>query len=86
MEISRRRDQGGALTDLCERLGVAAEDVVAFGDCRTTWRCDVTGSSAAVANGRESVLVAAAMSRRATPGTALRSRSPGFSGCDAMVR
>ncbi len=61
MEISAAGvTKGGALADLCERLGVAAEDVVAFGDMPNdlemlTW----AGSSYAVANGHESVLAAA---------------------------
>jgi hydroxymethylpyrimidine pyrophosphatase-like HAD family hydrolase len=61
MEISAAGvTKGGALAALCERLGVAAEDVVAFGDmpndlAMLTW----AGSSYAVANGHESVLAAA---------------------------
>jgi hydroxymethylpyrimidine pyrophosphatase-like HAD family hydrolase len=52
--------KGGALAALCERLGVAAEDVVAFGDMPNDlpmlrW----AGTSYAVANGHESVLAAA---------------------------
>jgi HAD superfamily hydrolase (TIGR01484 family) len=61
MEISAAGvTKGGALAALCERLGVAAEDVVAFGDmpndlAMLTW----AGTSYAVANGHESVLAAA---------------------------
>jgi HAD superfamily hydrolase (TIGR01484 family) len=61
MEISAAGvTKGGALAALCERLGVAAEDVVAFGDmpndvAMLTW----AGSSYAVANAHESVLAAA---------------------------
>jgi hydroxymethylpyrimidine pyrophosphatase-like HAD family hydrolase len=52
--------KGGALAALCERLGVAADEVVAFGDMPNdipmlTW----AGTSYAVANGHESVLAAA---------------------------
>ena len=52
--------KGGALAALCERLGVPAEDVVAFGDmpndlAMLRW----AGTSYAVANGHESVLAAA---------------------------
>jgi hydroxymethylpyrimidine pyrophosphatase-like HAD family hydrolase len=52
--------KGGALADLCERLGVAQDEVVAFGDmpndlAMLTW----AGTSYAVANGHESVLAAA---------------------------
>ncbi len=52
--------KGGALAALCERLGVAAEDVVAFGDmpndlAMLRW----AGTSYAVANGHESVRAAA---------------------------
>jgi hydroxymethylpyrimidine pyrophosphatase-like HAD family hydrolase len=52
--------KGGALEALCQRLGVAPEDVVAFGDMPNdlpmlTW----AGTSYAVANGHESVLAAA---------------------------
>jgi hydroxymethylpyrimidine pyrophosphatase-like HAD family hydrolase len=61
MEISAAGvTKGGALAALCERLGVAPEEVVAFGDmpndlAMLTW----AGSSYAVANGHESVLAAA---------------------------
>jgi HAD superfamily hydrolase (TIGR01484 family) len=61
MEISAAGvTKGGALSALCERLGVAAEEVVAFGDmpndlAMLTW----AGTSYAVANGHESVLAAA---------------------------
>jgi HAD superfamily hydrolase (TIGR01484 family) len=52
--------KGGALAALCDRLGIASEDVVAFGDMPNdlpmlTW----AGTSYAVANGHESVLAAA---------------------------
>jgi HAD superfamily hydrolase (TIGR01484 family) len=52
--------KGGALAELCDRLGVAPEEVVAFGDmpndlAMLTW----AGTSYAVANGHESVLAAA---------------------------
>jgi hydroxymethylpyrimidine pyrophosphatase-like HAD family hydrolase len=52
--------KGGALAALCERLGVPAEDVVAFGDmpndlAMLRW----AGTSYAVANGHESVRAAA---------------------------
>lgn len=52
--------KGGALAALCERLGVGAGEVVAFGDMPNdvpmlTW----AGTSYAVANGHESVLAAA---------------------------
>jgi hypothetical protein len=61
MEISAAGvTKGGALSALCERLGVAPEEVVAFGDmpndlAMLTW----AGTSYAVANGHESVLAAA---------------------------
>jgi HAD superfamily hydrolase (TIGR01484 family) len=61
MEISALGvTKGGALAALCERLGVAQEEVVAFGDmpndlAMLTW----AGTSYAVANGHESVLEAA---------------------------
>jgi hydroxymethylpyrimidine pyrophosphatase-like HAD family hydrolase len=61
MEISALGvTKGGALAALCERLGVGARDVVAFGDMPNdlpmlTW----AGTSYAVANGHESVLAAA---------------------------
>jgi hydroxymethylpyrimidine pyrophosphatase-like HAD family hydrolase len=52
--------KGGALADLCERLGVSAEDVVAFGDMPNdipmlTW----AGTSYAVANAHHTVRAAA---------------------------
>ena len=52
--------KGGALAALCERLGVDADEVVAFGDMPNdlpmlTW----AGTSYAVANAHESVLAAA---------------------------
>jgi Cof subfamily protein (haloacid dehalogenase superfamily) len=52
--------KGGALADLCRGLGVAAEDVVAFGDMPNdipmlTW----AGTSYAVANAHHTVLEAA---------------------------
>lgn len=52
--------KGGALAALCERLGVSAGEVVAFGDMPNdipmlTW----AGASYAVANGHESVRAAA---------------------------
>jgi hydroxymethylpyrimidine pyrophosphatase-like HAD family hydrolase len=52
--------KGGALAALCERLGLAAEDVVAFGDmpndlAMLRW----AGTSYAVANAHESVRAAA---------------------------
>jgi len=61
MEISASGvTKGGALAALCERWGVAAEEVVAFGDMPNDipmlrW----AGTSYAVANGHESVLAAA---------------------------
>ena len=61
MEISALGvTKGGALAALCERLGVAQEEVVAFGDmpndlAMLTW----AGTSYAVANAHESVLAAA---------------------------
>jgi HAD superfamily hydrolase (TIGR01484 family) len=61
MEISAAGvTKGGALAALCERLGIAAEDVVAFGDmpndlAMLRW----AGTSYAVANGHESVRAAA---------------------------
>ncbi|MBO0844400.1 MAG: HAD family hydrolase [Nocardioides sp.] len=61
MEISAPGvTKGGALADLCRRLGVAAADVVAFGDmpndiAMLTW----AGTSYAVANGHSSVRDAA---------------------------
>jgi HAD superfamily hydrolase (TIGR01484 family) len=61
MEISAAGvTKGVALAALCERLGVAADEVVAFGDmpndlAMLTW----AGTSYAVANGHESVLSAA---------------------------
>ncbi len=61
MEISAAGvTKGGALSALCERLGVAPDEVVAFGDmpndlAMLTW----AGTSYAVANGHESVLAAA---------------------------
>jgi hydroxymethylpyrimidine pyrophosphatase-like HAD family hydrolase len=61
MEISAAGvTKGGALATLCERLCVAPEEVVAFGDmpndlAMLTW----AGTSYAVANGHESVLAAA---------------------------
>jgi hydroxymethylpyrimidine pyrophosphatase-like HAD family hydrolase len=61
MEISAAGvTKGGALSDLCRRLGVTPEEVVAFGDmpndlAMLTW----AGTSYAVANGHESVLAAA---------------------------
>jgi HAD superfamily hydrolase (TIGR01484 family) len=52
--------KGGALSALCERLGVGAEEVVAFGDmpndlAMLSW----AGTSYAVANAHDSVLAAA---------------------------
>jgi len=61
MEISAAGvTKGGALADLCERLGVPAEDVVAFGDMPNdipmlTW----AGTSYAVANAHHTVRQAA---------------------------
>ena len=61
MEISAAGvTKGGALAALCERLGIGAEEVVAFGDMPNdipmlTW----AGTSYAVANAHESVLAAA---------------------------
>jgi Cof subfamily protein (haloacid dehalogenase superfamily) len=61
MEISARGvTKGGALADLCRQLGVAAEDVVAFGDMPNdiqmlTW----AGTSYAVANAHHTVREAA---------------------------
>jgi Cof subfamily protein (haloacid dehalogenase superfamily) len=61
MEISAAGvTKGGALADLCRGLGVAAEDVVAFGDmpndiAMLTW----AGTSYAVANAHHSVREAA---------------------------
>jgi hydroxymethylpyrimidine pyrophosphatase-like HAD family hydrolase len=61
MEISAAGvTKGGALDALCRRLGVAPEEVVAFGDMPNdlpmlTW----AGTSYAVANAHESVLAAA---------------------------
>jgi len=61
MEISAAGvTKGGSLAALCERLGVAPEEVIAFGDmpndlAMLTW----AGTSYAVANGHESVLAAA---------------------------
>ena len=61
MEISALGvTKGGALAALCDRLGVAAADVVAFGDMPNdlpmlAW----AGTSYAVANAHESVLAAA---------------------------
>jgi hydroxymethylpyrimidine pyrophosphatase-like HAD family hydrolase len=61
MEISADGvTKGGALAALCERLGIGADEVVAFGDMPNdlpmlTW----AGTSYAVANGHESVLAAA---------------------------
>jgi hydroxymethylpyrimidine pyrophosphatase-like HAD family hydrolase len=61
MEISAAGvTKGGALSALCDRLGVAPEEVIAFGDmpndlAMLTW----AGTSYAVANGHESVLAAA---------------------------
>jgi hydroxymethylpyrimidine pyrophosphatase-like HAD family hydrolase len=52
--------KGGALSALCDRLGISAEEVVAFGDmpndlAMLSW----AGTAYAVANGHESVLAAA---------------------------
>jgi HAD superfamily hydrolase (TIGR01484 family) len=61
MEISAPGvTKGGALSALCDQLGVAPEEVVAFGDmpndlAMLAW----AGTSYAVANGHESVLAAA---------------------------
>jgi len=61
MEISAAGvTKGGALSDLCDRLGIDSDEVVAFGDmpndlAMLSW----AGTAYAVANGHESVLAAA---------------------------
>jgi len=61
MEISAAGvTKGGALSNLCDRLGIASDEVVAFGDmpndlAMLSW----AGTAYAVANGHESVLAAA---------------------------
>ncbi len=78
--------KGGALAALCDRLGVTADEVVAFGDMPNdlpmlTW----AGTSYAVANAHESVRAAADHVAPRNTEDGVAAILAAFTACDVMV-